>query len=623
MKVVSLDFETFYDTKAGYTLKRKMTTEEYIRDPRFHIHGCSVGWLGDQPVWLDRAAFEAWLSAFPLHEHACLCFHGQFEGLILSHHYGKVPRMWLDAMAMARAVNPKHLTFSLDFLSAYYGLPAKYIPYNLFDGKLWTDLSPNDQRLVADGCCHDNYLTQQLFLTDQRRLPPEEYMIIDQTIRMFTEPVLRANIPLLGEIWQAEEIKRQAFLTELNITIEDLRSDAKFKALLEAEGVEIEYKKSKTDEQKLIPQFAKTDPFMQDLVDDPDDRIATLALARLGARSNINQTRAERLGEMALRGAMCVYLSYCATRTTRWGGGDKLNWQNQPRSRRSDGSINRIREAIEVAAGYVALRPDLSQVECRILNTNAEQWDIVEAFRQGRDLYSELATKFYGRQITKADEPERGFGKQLELSCGYGAGEWSIIRTARSGAYGPPVYLTPADGKAAKELYRDTHPGVVSLWKEANHVLDYLHAGDEYRWGPLTVKNGRIWLPNGLPLCYDTLEWHTDPETGDQFWRVQKAPKRWQKTYGSALVADVTQAQARVVLSQAMLRVLQRAGDTITKIALSTHDDMVIIVRDDPGLIAETKALVIEELSVSPSWLPQVPLKAECVVSRTLAKGDD
>src|SRR5260370_22117085 len=120
---------------------------------------------------------------------------------------------------------------------------------------------------------------------------------------------------------------------------------------------------------------------------------------------------------------------------------------------------------------------DLSQIECRILNTLAGQEDVIEKFRNGVDLYSELATKFYGSPVDKSKPAERGTGKQLELSCGYGAGGPTIVRTARAGTYGPPVYLTDAQGVQARDLYRGTHPRVVRLWETAGRMLWHLRDG--------------------------------------------------------------------------------------------------------------------------------------------------
>lgn len=629
MKILCLDFETFFDSKNGFTLK-KQTTEEYVRDPRFHIHGCAVSWYDERPVWLGPEQFKEWCATFPWHEHGAMAYHAQFDGLILSHHYGVYPKFWIDPMAMARGMWGKHHRFSLDAVTTYLGLTPKNVPYHLFDGKLWKQIPTAEQNQIIEGCIHDSELMQKVFhyFLVNCKFPPDELRIIDRTIRMFTEPTLELDIQLLGEIWKEEAIKHQENLKLLEaggVTLADLRSDKKFQALLEQAGVEIEYKRSKTDPQKLIPAFAKTDEFLQALEEDPDDWVATLATARLDSRSNINQTRAERLGYMATRGNACVYLSYCPTRTTRWGGGDKVNWQNLPRSRRSDGRLNRLRETARARRGFVCLRPDLSQIECRILNHNAGEWEIVEAFRQKRDLYSELATKFYGFPVDKTMETHRGFGKQLELSCGYGAGSFSIQRTARSGAYGPPIFLELDEAERARDTYRDTHTNVVRYWKEAGRVLERLYSGDPYNWGPLRVQDRKIWLPNGLPLVYDTLDWfipfddNGNPDPDNAHWRIESRPKQFKKLYGSALVAEVTQAQARVVLSQAMLRIDDRGAGQL-KFVLSTHDDLGIVVAENDAEAA--KAMVIEELTREPAWLPGIPLAAECVISHTLAKED-
>ncbi len=47
--IITLDWETFW--AKDYTLK-SMTTESYIRDPRFKAHGCAVK-IDDAPAkWL-------------------------------------------------------------------------------------------------------------------------------------------------------------------------------------------------------------------------------------------------------------------------------------------------------------------------------------------------------------------------------------------------------------------------------------------------------------------------------------------------------------------------------------------------------------------------------------------
>src|SRR5258708_6425892 len=151
---------------------------------------------------------------------------------------------------------------------------------------------------------------------------------------------------------------------------------------------------------------------------------------------------------------------------------------------------------------------DLSQIECRILNTLAGQWDVVEKFRTGVDIYSELASQFYGFPVDKSKPAERGTGKQLELSAGYGAGGPTIVRTARAGTYGPPVHLSDSQGMQARDLYRGTHPFVVSLWKKADWILWALHDGASIAWPDwpfLTIHDHRIFGPDGTWLDFTSL----------------------------------------------------------------------------------------------------------------------
>lgn len=440
--------------------------------------------------------------------------------------------------------------------------------------------------------------------------PMEELMLIDATIRMFTEPKLIGNTELLGKIWRDEQARKSALLAELGVTGEDLRSNETFAALLRQEGVEPEFKPGKADKEgkeRNIYAFAKTDDFMRELVDHEDERIATLAEARLSEKSNLTQTRSERLGWCSTRGAMPVYLNYCGAHTTRWSGGDKVNWQNFTRG-------SPIAKAIEAPPGHAVVVNDASQIECRILNEVAGQTDVIERFRRHEDPYIAIASQFYGFAVTKANEKERGTGKQLELSCGYGCGGPTIVKTAKKGTYGPPVYLSDEEGVRARDTYRLSHAAVVGLWAVAGDVLKKLHSGLQFDWGPLTIKDKRIWLPNGAPLIYETLEWYTDPETGDQFWRMRTRKWSWAKMYGAKLVENVIQALARLHVSQAWLRCKGVGLDMVSM----EHDKLIALVREHEAQAAFD--FMKTEMSRPPEWLPNVPLDSEGYISQTFAK---
>lgn len=605
MNIITLDFETFFSDE--YTLS-KLTTEEYVRDARFEAHGVGIRWPGsERTTWFTGENIAANLD-LDWSRTACLCHHAHFDGLILSHHYGIKPAFWFDTLSMARLLIGNHLSVSLENLAKHFNLQAKSVPYNLFKGKHWHELEPHVQQQVASGCLHDCDLTWDIFSTLAKAFPQEEYALVDATVRMFTEPLLVGNTELLADIYQEESMAKARLLAELEVSGADIRKDWKFAELLRAEGVEPEQKPGKPKEDgtpRWNYSFAKTDDFMRELLDDENERVALLAEARLSEKSNITQTRTTRLGWMSTRGAMPVYLSYCGAHTTRWSGGDKVNWQNRKRG-------GRLEKAIEAPQGSAVVVNDASQIECRILNEVAGQRDVIERFRNREDPYVNLASQFYGRPITKADEKERGTGKQGELSCGYGAGGPTIKATAKRGTYGPPVYLTDEEALRLRDTYRATHPGVTQLWAQAGDVLKKMHSNSEFEWHCLYVKDKRIYLPNGAPLIYETLEW-TQFDDGEQGWTILSRRGRVTQ-YGAKLVENIIQALARLHVSQAWLR-CREAG---IRMVSMEHDKLLAVVAEHEAQDAFN--FMREEMSRPPVWLPNVPLDSEGYVSDTFAK---
>ena len=128
----------------------------------------------------------------------------------------------------------------------------------------------------------------------------------------------------------------------------------------------------------------------------------------------------------------------------------------------------------------------------------------------------------------------------------------------------------------------------------------------------MQIKNHRVYLPNGAPIIYDTLEWHTDDENNG--WRL-KLRSGWTRMWGSKLVENVVQGLARVVKSQAMARIA-RAG---FRPVLASHDEISVLVKRD-GHERDALAFCIDEMRRTPTWLPGIPLDAEGSVSERYAK---
>ena len=600
VNLIVLDFETYFDN--DYSLN-KMTTEAYVRDSRFEAHGLGVRYHNGNYQWFDDP--EYFLHRMRDDPNvAVLCHHAHFDGLILSHHYGIKPGRWLDTLSMARYLFGPRQDKSLEGLAARFGFASKTVPYGTMKGRHWRDFSSREREEIVSACLHDCELTWQVWCELMKEFPPGELPIIDLTVRMFTEPTLQGDQALLREIYQAEILEKNQRLYELGVSEKDLASAVKFSEILQAEGIEVGMKAGKNGP---IPALAKSDTFMQTLLESDDERISALAEARVAVKSTIDETRSARLLAMAQRGPLAVYLNFCGAHTRRWSGGDALNFQNLRRK-------SKLRRSICAPTGYLIAAPDQSQGECRILEWFAGEEQALQDFRDGADPYIGIASKFYGRPITRADEAERGTGKQIRLSCGYGAGGETIVRTAAKGAYGPPVKLTQAQGLQARDLYRFERPKVVKLWQSAQYdLLPALARGNSDYWAPdgtplLWVENKRLYHPNGTWLDYSGLK-YVDGE-----WRLFDGRGGWTKMYGGKMVENIIQWLSRIVTTEAMVRIAA-AGYRIVGMA---HDDVWVLIPDD----TEVETLihvdwVKQQMARTPEWAPGLPLAADCKVGKT------
>ena len=605
MRPVVLDFETLFDRK-DYSLSR-MTTESYVRDPRFEAHGAAIKWSKNHDaVWYPEKELRRVLADEDWSDVLLICHHAHFDGFILSHHYNVVPALYGCTLSMARLLLGNHLSVSLDNVRKHFGMPAKSTPYGLFEGKHWHELSPATQQMLGDGACDEVESIWKIFGILARDFPGEEYGVVDSTIRMFTQPELIGDSAVFAKVWEHEAVRKQQMLEKLGVSAQQLGSDETFASLLRARGVEPDTKT--TDKGNVKFAFAKTDPFMEELQQNEDGEVRALAEARLGTKSTLLQTRSETLGWMASRGPLCVYLRYAGAHTSRWSGGDDTNFQNWTNG-------NEINTAIVAPDGWLIGEPDASQIECRLLNFCAGQWDKVEEFRSGADPYIGVASAFYGFPVNKKDHPdERQLGKIVELQAGYGSGGNKIRATVRIKSRGK-LLLAPAEGVQARDAYRSTHLAISNprdgYWKQAEWCLERMARFQSYQWGPFFIRcdeasgKRRIVLPNGIELICDTLEYFSDPEDGDRYWRL-KTRKGWAKIYGAKLVENIIQALARVVVSQAMLR-LKALGYRCKN---TKHDSLWLLIPDD-GRLPEHKAVILREMSRSPVWMPEVPLGAE------------
>ena len=589
MNILTIDFETFYSQK--YSLS-KMTTEEYIRSDDFEAIGVSVQVDDADPEWFSgtHSEIKEWLNKFNWSDSFALAHNAMFDSAILSWVFDIRPKAWLDTLSMARSTDGLEAGNSLAKLGERYGIGTKGTEVLNALGKHRADFSPLDLAKYGQYCNNDVAMTYKLFQILVSRFSMSELKLIDLTLSMFYNPILRLNTPLLEQhLMQVRNRKEQ--LLEACISDKDtLMSNPKLADLLISLGVEPPMKISPANGKETYA-FAKNDEGFKGLAEHPDERVQAIVAARLGTKSTLEETRTERFIGISLRGKMPVPLRYYAAHTGRWGGDDKLNLQNLPRK-------SLLKKAIVAPEGYVLVDADSSQIEARTVAWLSGQNDLVKAFDEKQDVYKIMASSIYGKREDEIDADERFVGKTTILGAGYGMGSTKFSLQLRT--FG--VEIDDAEAARIISVYRETYGWIPNLWKEANRSLEALSQGKTAQVGcqpqALSLTDRGFLLPSGLYLNYPDLK-----KDGDDQWSYASRRGRI-KIYGGKIVENLCQALARCVIGEQMLRIAKRY-----RVALTVHDAVMAVVKEEER--DEAIKFVAECMSWRPKWAETLPLACE------------
>jgi DNA polymerase len=449
MTILTLDYETYYAN--DYSLSN-MTTEAYVRDPRFEVILCAVK-INDAPAfWLLPERLQQFLDAeVDWVETTMLSQHAHFDGFILSHHYNWRPAFHLDTLSMARIIDGPKMKNGLEFLAPRHGFGMKGQTIHGAKGKHLADFNRDELTSYGAYSCNDAELEYQLAQKFLPQVTELQLKLIDLKIRMFTEPTFVGDVTLLYEAVRHEATRKAALLARCGYDQKQFGSSEQFADILRAHGAEPGMKQGKNE---LIYAFAKTDPAMQELLDSPQEDIRFLAETRLSVKSNIIETRAQRYLDCARRGPMPVYIKPYGTHTQRASAGDGMNWMNLTSVNKLRPEMTVIKRAIFAPEGCLIVSADSSQIQARLGNWLAGQDDVVQAFAEGRDVYSEFASKIYGRPIDRKKHPIDDFiagqvGKISELSFLFQKGWYGAAVDFLKGHLGaPPIQFTLQDATA-------------------------------------------------------------------------------------------------------------------------------------------------------------------------------
>ena len=510
------------------------------------------------------------------------------------------------------------------------------------DGTFWKpEDDPEQFKALCDYCVQDveveRALTKRIFnLSDpEQKLWALDYKINQRGIRVDL-PAIDKAIALVNQ-----EKKRldQEMLLVTGGSVGKCTEVALMVQWIRLQGVE-------------VPGLAKADVLDALSGELPDNVRRALELRKEAAKSSTAKLLAmkERASEDGrVRGAH----QFHGASTGRWAGRG-VQLQNLPRGRGlkpkaiqelidlfnnpekldmfygpvMDAVADGIRGMIIPAPGHDFIAMDFSSIEARGLAWLAGEDHVLRTFASGEDIYKAAASRIYSVPIPEVTKDQRQIGKVATLALGYGGGVGAFQSMARNYS----IVIADDEADQIKLAWRAAHPNIKNYWFDLEHAgIDALRTGGTHTAGPVgrevafRKKGSFLWcrLPSGRVLCYpypevrametpwgekDSLTYMT--VVSNIKAKVQPDPaasSNWKRiaTYGGSLAENVTQAVARDLLAEAMIR-LESNGFSIVA---HVHDEVVVEVetRCDTHTLSRIEGLMAEV----PTWATGLPLAAE------------
>lgn len=688
---ITLDFETYYCKKSKYSLAAKgMTYEKYIRDNKFEIIGLAVKVGNRNTEWLSPHEIQDWINhvevAYGWENVRLIAQNAVFDASILGLKYNVYPGQIADTMLMSKAVQQWDGN-SLDVITRQLRAKYGWICVQNKDGTTWVgsatgeneqlkqfavdkgtevhdadskhlcDFTDEEYEAYAQYCITDVDLTWSAyrFFLDYYGFPEQEIDVMTTSIEMYTYPVMELDTKVLEEVKANVNQLREESLARAGVTLEEVRSDAKFAEALMKLGVEPPTKINTKGETKYA--FAKKDLEFLKLLEHEDEGVRELVQARFDNKSSQAVTRVEDFLSKAERGKLCVGIAYYGARTGRFGGFEG-NLQNLNRNKvvgkdtpygrlvfykgkvdrfmklGSDGKVLLaragwvendedelhevgLRDSVKAPKGKTLVVNDLSQIECRILAYTAhEQW-VLDAFVAKKDIYKAQASKSFGVPYEEITKSMRFVGKSQILGLGFQAGEngLRVVLGKRSEDF------SSEELQGWVKSYRASVPNIVAFWLKYKAVLRAMVQGTSVSIddkGILQLEGNCVVLPNGMKLVYRDIRCEKNENGFDQYvyWgrNIRTKKPDWENTFEGRMVENAVQALARIVLTTQMgwikaeFRKRGWSRDD-AHLAMQVHDELIVCCRED--IAEEVLEIMQHYMAKPPHWASDLPLGSD------------
>lgn len=688
---ITLDFETYYCKKSKYSLAAKgMTYEKYIRDEKFEVIGLAVKVGNRNTEWLSPHEIQDWINhievAYGWENVRLIAQNAVFDASILGLKFNVYPGQIADTMLMSKAVQQWDGN-SLDVITRQLRTKYGWICVQNNDGSTWVgpatgeneqlkqfavdkgtevhdaegkhlcDFTDEEYNAYAQYCITDVDLTWSAyrFFLDYYGFPEQEIDVMTTSIEMYTYPVMELDTKVLEEVKANVNQLREESLARAGVTLEEVRSDAKFAEALMKLGVEPPTKINTKGEVKYA--FAKKDLAFLKLLEHEYEGVRELAQARFDNKSSQAVTRVEDFLSKAERGKLCVGIEYYGARTGRFGGFEG-NLQNLNRNKvvgkdtpygrlvfykgkvdrfmklGSDGKVLLaragwvendedelhevgLRDSVKAPKGKTLVVNDLSQIECRILAYTAhEQW-VLDAFVAKKDIYKAQASKSFGVPYEEITKSMRFVGKSQILGLGFHAGEngLRVVLGKRSEDF------SSEELQGWVKSYRASVPNIVAFWRKYKAVLRAMVQGTSVSIddkGILQLEGNCVVLPNGMKLVYRNMRCEKNENGFDQYvyWgrNIRTKNPDWENTFEGRMVENAVQALARIVLTTQMgwikaeFRKRGWSRDD-AHLAMQVHDELIVCCRED--IAEEVLEIMQHYMAKPPHWASDLPLGSD------------
>jgi len=251
---------------------------------------------------------------------------------------------------------------------------------------------------------------------------------------------------------------------------------------------------------------------------------------------------------------------------------------------------------------------DYSSIEARVLGWLADHKSVLKIFTDGKDIYKFTAAEMYNVSYEDVDYDQRFVGKVATLALGYQGGVRAFQKMSE--AYG--VEVSEDQALKIRNDWRDANRPIKNLWiateRAARNAVSYKGKEFPAAKGFFKFVSGDLLfkLPSGRILSFPEAKMVQGDRGMDLVYSgMNNHTHKWGeiKCYGGSLVQSITQAVARDLLAEAVLR-LEKSGYPVV---LHVHDEIVADVPNKFGSLEEFEKL----MCVLPQWAKGIPIDAE------------